>query len=473
MLQRPHNRRVASIAAVALVGVLFSIQLLRTSGKPRKPPISDLRSLLTAAENGDAVALRTLGSPGGLPENEIIPLLPQMFRSTRPEIRAAACNHAESSFLPAVFPRMSDNDWRVRASAFAAVRRLIGHLGNAPAEDPLRDSPVDQRERQILQWHALWNKSGDAPRLCDLYAAKHWLAGETLAAECLSCHAPPTGFVEADFADCARCHYPQHRSWFDSAHARSSTHLNLARVNQQTKLVERFDFKSHEGLDCVACHQVDERSNAALPTGTENSRVPHRFVRPAAVTCASCHEDTHRQWQTWAAHPRPAMATFPPGEISFDGETPAKSCVDCHMPGDPVEQQSSSHAFAARRDQAFMAAGLHARIEPASEGRGAELVLTNLAGHAYPSGTARRALRIEVMFDDDPGTLQFLMRLCEPLVPTPEPTQPPLRPGEQRRIAMPSRAASRFTCIVTFERNYAVDESYEVEVARVSGSVGS
>lgn len=230
------------------------------------------------------------------------------------------------------------------------------------------------------------------------------------------------------------------------------------------------DFQTHQGLDCVACHQIDERSTAAPPAGTESLHVSHRFAISAA-TCANCHENTQREWQIWRTNRRPAMATFPPGEIAFDSEPPAKSCVDCHMPRDRLDPQASSHAFAARRDPSFMSAGLHARIEPASEGRRAELVLTNLAGHSFPSGTARRALRIDLMYDDDPRTQIFLLRLCDPITPISFLSQPPLGPGEQRRVALPSRASSRVTCIITFERNWLVPGSYELEIARATGSI--
>jgi hypothetical protein len=101
---------------------------------------------------------------------------------------------------------------------------------------------------------------------------------------------------------------------------------------------------------------------------------------------------------------------------------------------------------------------------PPTGGGGPVLVLTNLAGHRYPSGTGRRALRINVRYDDEePASDRVLMRLTDSTLPTTRPTQPALEPGEQRRIDLPTRAgAARIVCDVTFERNHYVSGSYEL-----------
>jgi HEAT repeat protein len=93
---------------------------------------------------------------------DVQPLVVDMLRSSRAEVRAAACawmgKHRQAELARWVlFPRMSDQDWRVRAAAFDAVQQMAGATPNAPKADaPLRDTPVDQREPIILGWINAW-----------------------------------------------------------------------------------------------------------------------------------------------------------------------------------------------------------------------------------------------------------------------------------------------------------------------------
>jgi hypothetical protein len=163
-----------------------------------------------------------------------------------------------------------------------------------------------------------------------------------------------------------------------------------------------------------------------------------------------------------------------PGEVTRDEGPEAQSCVACHLKRrSPRDEPGLRHDFGARRDVPFMRGGLVARIDPATGGRGPVLVLTNLAGHRYPSGTGRRALRIDVRYDDEePASNQMLLRLTDSTLPTTRPTQPALGPGEQRRIDLPTRAgAARVVCDVTFERNHYVPGSYELPLHTMGESL--
>jgi hypothetical protein len=128
------------------------------------------------------------------------------------------------------------------------------------------------------------------------------------------------------------------------------------------------------------------------------------------------------------------------------------------------------HAFGSRRDPPFMRDGLSVHLEPPTAGRGPQLVLTNLAGHRYPSGTIRRALRIEFRYDTDTETTKRpLTRLTDSPVPTAQAIQPALKPAEQRRLEIPVvPGAARVTCEVTFERNQFEPGSYELPLHTVS-----
>ena len=413
-----------------------------------------------------------------------------MLRSARPEVRAAASgwigDHPHAALAPLLVPRLSDADWRVRAAAFEAVRHVAGRApGAATAPDPLRDTPVDRRESLIFAWLDSWRSGGAAgaiaplPDQCELYApaGQHWLSGLALARSCTSCHAPPAAPPAAEFESCVACHAQAHDEWSRSAHARSMTHLNLARVNDKTKQVERFMPDQHEGLVCTSCH-TPAKSNATaarLPPGTETLAVPHRFEPgAAAASCATCHAETQTEYEAWARDPRPSASRWLPGEFTWDDSPDSRTCVSCHMQPRAGAATGASgglvHAFASRRDAALMRGGLSVHLEPPAPRRGPQLVLTNLAGHRYPSGTIRRALRVEFRYDTDPQTTRRLLtRLTDSTVPTTQPTQPALKPAEQRRLELPVvDGASRITCEVTFERNQFEPGSYQLLLHTVS-----
>ncbi|HTL29252.1 MAG TPA: multiheme c-type cytochrome [Tepidisphaeraceae bacterium] len=417
--------------------------------------------------------------------------LSRMLVSDDALMRAAACasigRSHQAQFVVALVPRLSDDDWRVRAAGFEALHDLgQGHIGFT---EPLRDTPVEDREHTILDALAQWRANHDLPalpRLCEMYPTlTHWLAGPVIAENCLSCHAP-SNETRARSIGCASCHREIHTTWDVSAHSFSVSHLPLARVDPQTKQVVLWNYGTRIGIDCVACHTLARDANNATnisPIQPPLAFSRHRFdrTRPASATCAGCHSDTQAEWETWQSYPRPGRASWPPDTIEWNGPSPTaspiKSCVGCHMQRQPDilgnAPTSSPHGFVTRRNPAFLSDGLAARIEPAFSGASARLLLTNLAGHSYPGGTHRRSLRIEVLFNDDPATRHLVARLkrVDP-VPTTQPYQPVLAPGEERGFDLPVRAnASSVTCEITYERNGYVDPGYEVLLHRISAQL--
>src|SRR5688500_4316470 len=112
-----------------------------------------LAQFRTRAEGGDPFELKHLLDALTLirDTNDARATVVDMLRSDRPEVRAGACGwireHPHDALAPLLVPRLSDADWRVRAAAFDAVRHLAARAPGAPtAPDPLRDTPVDQRE---------------------------------------------------------------------------------------------------------------------------------------------------------------------------------------------------------------------------------------------------------------------------------------------------------------------------------------
>lgn len=445
-------------------------------------PAAGLLADLSAAESGDTVALRRVveaAKTRSALDDESIVLV--MLRSDHPELRSAACSRIGARrlthFAEALFPRMSDADWRVRAAAFEAMPMLFDASSHAPAAMPLRDTPVDDREPVIFQWMAAWKSPASGlpqlPELCEIYApTKHWLTGTRLAMSCLKCHIPPSEYVLEDFARCADCHQHEHDTWGGSAHAQAYSHVNLFHVDPKTKQVAAYDYGGAKGLVCTTCHQPDTSdARGPVPAGTEALRPAHRFM-PASDSCRACHADAQAQWETRRSKQRPVAVNFPPGEIDWDETSDAPSCISCHMRPNAGSAKQLDHSFAARRDARLLRDGLRARIEPATGAASPQLVLTNISGHAYPTGTIRRAIRIELIVDDDESSRALIARLTDAKLPNHIPVQPPLAPGEQRRIPLAvSAETSRITCDITYERNHFVAGSLEVPLYSISANV--
>jgi hypothetical protein len=194
-------------------------------------------------------------------------------------------------------------------------------------------------------------------------------------------------------------------------------------------------------------------------------------------SCARCHGSTQAEWQAWLEGPQPRLARWPPGQVEADHRGDTRTCVDCHMRDRqaPGEKAAPAHAWSARRDERRLREGIAvdllaglprpagpavpsaadrptARTGRAMEVLGAgalppapqaSLTLLNLAGHGYPTGTRRRAVRVFVeTVDGRPVGEAVSGRLVAELSPvrcgrtlSPE-AQPALAPGERRELSV-------------------------------------
>jgi hypothetical protein len=388
-------------------------------------------------------------------------------------VRAAACiilaEHLDASAIDAVFPRASDTDWRVRLAAFQALSAVMPRAGEV-----LRDTPLADREAILLRWLDACVKSTAAggPDLCEFYAAdRHVEFGRPMADRCLACHAgaEPAPFSANDV--CANCHAAAHGEWAESAHAQSLSHLRLATVNPATRQPEQMTFGEVRGIGCRECHRVEKEPAAPLPKdATGLAACPFRFrIYQKAADCRRCHASTAEEWQAWLKGPQPRIATWPPGQIEMDRRGDTRTCVDCHMPPDPAggDKPGRTHTWSARRDVRRLREGIWAAL---AAGKGdvqpaLGLSLVNLAGHAYPTGTRRRALRI---LAGPPGDAALPVvadlspvRPGRPLAAS----QPALAPGEQRVVPLPVPAgATAVTCRLLYCRDVSDPQAFVTEL---------
>lgn len=354
--------------------------------------------------------------------------------------RVAACESASVAQLVAL---ASDTDWRVRAAAYAALDRV------APIEDvPMRDTPMAEREVVLLDW-LLRNEPDLLADLCEVYAHAPFAEyDDTLVAACLRCHVGPEPTPVLAAGRCASCHQGVHDQWIGTAHAQSLSHLRLRTVDHETRQPVWYDFGDRTGMSCVACHE---------PAG-DHAQCLATF---RTVSCAECHGVGEAQWRQWIAGPRPALADWPPGSMTFDTGPDAPSCVSCHM-------KDNQHLWASRRDPDFLRSGVDLRIRHDADG-GWQLVLTNLAGHDYPTGTRRRAIEVYLQVDDQPE--QLIASLQPRRLPADsDDGEPPLAPGEQRVYPVPDGAGD-VACRLVFVRDRFAEDSYTCEVIRVSRSL--
>ncbi len=356
--------------------------------------------------------------------------------------RVQACQSASVAQLVVL---ASDTDWRVRTAAFAALDR------RAPvASMPMRDTPMVQRERILLDW-LRENQPQLLKDLCEVHAHSPFAEYNTvLVDQCLRCHVGREPTPQLASERCDACHHDIHEQWITTAHAQSLAHLTLRTIDPTTQQPAWYDFGERKGLSCVACHE---------PVG-DHAPCLARFQ---TTSCATCHDDADAQWQQWVSNPHPIANTWPPGTFTYEVDPNAPSCTACHM-------KAGAHYWAARRDPDFLRGGIDAKIRPAGNDRW-QLVLTNLSGHTYPTGTRRRAVRVYVQVGQDAEQLLAVLRphRLEDDADTDDGQQASLAPGEQRTYLLPDTESS-IRCRLVFVRDRFKDDSYVCEIASVACS---
>ena len=471
-------------AAAAAAGALVLWILWGIQDRGRIPPdasLSDLVPLIAEGRPAEIDRARQMAA-GNWPA--AAPTVLAMLGHERWQARAAACEilarQGDARLARDVFPRASDKDWRVRAAAMTALARWVA-AGPPPV---LRDAPLEERERWLLGWLAACRlpEGPTAEDLCELYAGAGDVEfGETFIDRCLRCHAgaPPAPPSAAD--TCRRCHAAVHEGWSASAHAQSLTHLRLATIDPQTREPRWADFGDLRGIGCFECHPATGRPDGGIrPDGPRGTACPYTFgpAKAGAALCARCHASTAQEWKAWRAGPQPRRAVFPPGEIDLKFRGDERDCVACHMPrpGEGEPAGPPRHDWAARRDVGLLRSGIDlAAVRSRDQGvrPAVRLTLTNLSGHAYPTGTRRRAVRL---YAGPEGGEEALIAAFSAAHPGggPADAAPPLAPGEQRGFLVPVTAeAGGFAYRLVYYRDAADPRGYVAEILSGTLPLGS
>ncbi|MCX5675587.1 MAG: HEAT repeat domain-containing protein [Planctomycetota bacterium] len=472
LTKTPAGRRLLQVVFLAVVAVAL-YGLAQVTWGPFAESGRPLADLVGEIAAGQPAALDETRRAAARDWPAAEPTLAAMLHHDEPPVRAAACSilaaYLDAKWLAALLPRASDTDWRVRVAAFQALS-AAGRLQG----EPLRDTPLDEREAILLAWldaHDVAAPVPLGPDLCELYAGDRRVEfGRPLAARCLACHAgadparqsdavaSPAPFAAGD--PCANCHGAAYQEWSESAHAQSLSHLALATVNPSTRQPERMGFGEVRGIGCRECHRpVGEPAGPIPQDRTGLVRCPFTFRSDLAArdSCGRCHASTAAEWRAWLKGPQPRIATWPPGEIQTDRRGDTRTCVDCHMPERPGagEKTERGHAWAARRDVARLREGVAVRMAAGprdAAAPGVRLILINLAGHAYPTGSRRRAIRIVAGPPGAEGSVAAGLSPDRPGRPAaggwPGAAGSPalassLAPGEQREFVIPAAAGAQ------------------------------
>lgn len=280
---------------------------------------------------------------------------------------------------------------------------------------------------------------------------------------------------------CAACHAVQLGQWQASRHADSLASplyrgmREWARADAGDEVAGRCA-TCHSLADpagggrtgavvCEACHQASDAGSGpaslaidrALPVAAaRNVEAPHPLVADTALSsggrCLACHAELKNPAGVAVCTTGPEVA----------GRAGGPGCVTCHMPDASHEFAGATPRLLARAAQLFV------------DRRGGEVVVSVInrgAGHALPTGSALRAVRLDVEFRDGSGTLlgsnqadpaatfARVLRDAEGNVPVPPwraaaiARDSRLSPGERRAFTYPlPRGAAAVTARLVYRR---------------------
>ena len=174
------------VVVLILISILIWLAWPNRTPDP-KPNAKTLAELIEPINRNEPDAVRQAEEVAGHEWPQSIPVLQKMLLHDGWRVRWAACkilsDRNNRRFLPLLLPRCSDRDWRVRAVAFEALSRIHP----LPVSASLRDTPLEQRERLLLEWLAAYDAHvGEdkslGPILYELYAdAVHVQLGRLLS----------------------------------------------------------------------------------------------------------------------------------------------------------------------------------------------------------------------------------------------------------------------------------------------------
>ena len=321
---------------------------------------------------------------------------------------------------------------------------------------------------------------------------------------------PPEGLANDSAQGCAACHPNAVDRWREGPHATpptaalldaaiglpacTSCHLPLAAQHEaqyrypggrldRAESTPNPAFRAtlvNEGVTCASCHLRDEAIVVATEVAAA-AAAPHRMVfsdtLSSSEACAACHQ------LSWPGAHDPLYDTY--GEWKRSGFAAIGiSCQGCHMLGAADGSIGADHRVAvdpARAVSVLLEAPTLSLVRGADP-VDATLTLQNTgAGHAFPTGTPFRGVRLDVALvrPADPGGDPFRVGLTEAQLHRDFDPAPPfsivgdtrLQAGESRdyrlAIALPADApAENWRLVVRLVRTLRGEPTRTILVER-------
>ncbi len=282
---------------------------------------------------------------------------------------------------------------------------------------------------------------------------KGFLVGVLLALPSAAAAAPPAAATDSsaytDSSTCAGCHTKTYESWSHTFHAiavidpvfqeamkraeelsgREARRICLMCHSPTTNVTADFDLElplSREGVTCSFCHSLidldlDRQENRftndptrlSIDSGDQHLEGHHRENHDLTTSsrfCAGCHEWVNPMWLKLLT----TYSEWRESPYAADGIT----CQKCHMPEEPMNEDSSRGAKTMRstnlhfqtgghsQERLVAAAGMEVEARIENEQIVVEVVVTNRkAGHKLPTGIPTRKMKLHIDIFDREGQI--------------------------------------------------------------------
>ncbi|PJZ28331.1 multiheme c-type cytochrome [Leptospira kmetyi] len=231
------------------------------------------------------------------------------------------------------------------------------------------------------------------------------------------------GSILNSSSSCQPCHKNIYENWQKSMHRQSFTnifyqeshakepmswclncHAPLLTNGEDEKNTKKRMLKE-EGVSCIVCHVREGKIlTSQIPNG--NSLVHNYSEAPVMARsefCASCHQfnfPTNESLNALRAREfkysnLPMQNTY--NEWESSGWSGKKNCQSCHL----FQKTKRSHSFPGGHDLEYLSSAFDVKLRRDSERQFTLTVSLKRTGHSLPTGDLFRALRIQILSDEN------------------------------------------------------------------------
>ena len=161
--------------------------------------------------------------------------------------------------------------------------------------------------------------------------------------------------------------------------------------------------RENDGIDCASCHRRHKQIVGVQGSLSGCFAVGDKFLKTSKY-CGGCHktflQGTLHEYDEWKLNP---------ADISIK-----KNCNDCHMPdvaGSSTDEKNGthkSHRFVGGYNKEMILKAFDYKVDFKIINNEPYLILKIInkgTGHHFPTGTAKRRVKLEVTIKDDKGNI--------------------------------------------------------------------